>query len=415
MQNPQPVTKPDRASRRTFLGGSLTTALTVAAANGLATLPVGGAFASGDDRIRVGLIGCGGRGTGAAFQAAAADPGVQVVAMGDLFADQIASSAGLLTNLGSQFDCPMERRFVGTTAYQSVIDAGVDLVLLTAPPHLRPLHLSAAVRGGKHLFCEKPVAIDIPGVHQVKAACKLALAQKVSLVSGLCFRRDEPTAAFMRQIHDGQIGQPLAVRIKATIGLPWRKPIQAGWSQAAWRHRNWISFAEFSGGHFVEHHIHALDKALWALGDAAPVSAMGTQFTEPRDRWSIGDCPTGTDVRYRFADGSVVLAACRRAEGTESMAEEMVIGSAGRCDLLAMPQGANRWNYRKNYDRISHRYQAGMNALLESVRSGSAVNDGPQIVHSTLVAMMGRMAAQTGRDISWQEFCGENRPLTQLV
>ena len=130
MQNPQPVTQPDRASRRTFLGGSLTTALTVAAANGLATLPVGGAFASGDDRIRVGLIGCGGRGTGAAFQAAAADPGVQVVAMGDLFADQIASSAGLLTNLGSQFDCPMERRFVGTTAYQSVIDAGVDLVLL---------------------------------------------------------------------------------------------------------------------------------------------------------------------------------------------------------------------------------------------------------------------------------------------
>jgi len=415
MQHPQSVLKRDRASRRTFLGGSLTTALAVASANGLATLPVGGAFASGDDRIRVGLIGCGGRGTGAALQAAAADPGVQVVAMGDLFADQIASSARLLTGLGLQFDCPMERRFVGTSAYQSVIDAGVDLVLLTAPPHLRPLHLSAAVRGGKHLFCEKPMAIDIPGVHQIKAACELALAQKVSIVSGLCFRRDEPTAAFMRQIHDGLIGRPLAVRVAATIGLPWRKPIQPGWSQAAWRQRNWISFAEFSGGHFVEHHIHALDKALWALGDAAPASAVGTQFNGPRDRWSIGDCPTGTTVRYRFADGSVVLAACRRAEGTESMAEEMVIGSAGRCDLLAVPQAANRWDHLKKRDGVSDRYQAGMNALLQSVRTGSAVNDGPLIFRSTLVAMMGRMAAETGREISWQEVCGENRPLTQLV
>lgn len=218
------------STRRTFLGDSLGTTvgiastLGIASTNGLASLPTVGAFVSGSDHLRVGLIGCGGRGTGAAMQATAADRGVQIVAMGDLFADQLASSARLLArDLGAQFACPPERQFIGDQAYKMVLDAGVDAVLLTTPPQARPLHLATAVGQGKHVFCEMPVAVDIAGVHQVAAACALARATKVSIVSGLCFRSDAPTVELMRRIHAGSIGHPLAVRVGAAIGLPWRR------------------------------------------------------------------------------------------------------------------------------------------------------------------------------------------------
>ena len=256
-------------SRRWFLGGTV-----AASSAALFSLPTGGLFAAGEQRLRVGLVGCGGRGTGAALQALEADPAVRVVALGDVFADRVASSAEVLGAAGERFDCPAAQRFVGQDAYRLVIDSGVDIVLLAAPPHTRPLHLEAAVSAGKHVYCEKPVAIDAAGVVRAAAAAARSRANGLSLVSGFCFRRDARMVEMVARIHDGAIGRPRLVQTHAAIGLPWRQPLEIGSDSGDWPLRNWISFARFSGGHFVEQHVQAIDRAAW-VSQALPAISGG--------------------------------------------------------------------------------------------------------------------------------------------
>jgi predicted dehydrogenase len=257
-------------SRRSFLGGTVAT--TCAAAG---TLPTGLCFAAGEQRLRIGLVGCGGRGTGAALQALEADPSVRVVALGDVFADQVASAADVLGRASGRFDCPPLQRFVGPDAYRRVIDSGVDVVLLAAPPHTRPLHLEAAVAAGKHVYCEQPVAVDAAGVVRVAAAAARSRAAGLAVVSGFCFRRDDRMVEIVSRLHDGAIGMPRLVQAHAAIGLPWRKPADGGRAAGEWPLRNWISFTRYSGGHFVTHHVQAIDRAAWILGDVAPLTAEG--------------------------------------------------------------------------------------------------------------------------------------------
>jgi myo-inositol 2-dehydrogenase/D-chiro-inositol 1-dehydrogenase len=391
-------------SRRGFLGSVAGGSLAVVAA------PAGGVFAGGHERIRVGLIGCGGRGTGAALQAVAADPVVRIVALGDLFADQVASAAHEISrDAAGQFDCPTERRFVGERAYLDVLAAGVDLVLLAAPPHLRPLHVTAAVRAGKHIYCEKPAAIDLPGAHAVADACAAARREKLSVMSGLCFRRDEATRSLVERIRDGAVGRVSEVHVHAALGLPWRKPAAAGWSSAEWQSRNWISFRRFSGGHFVEHHIHAIDRALWALGDDCPVAAFPAVEPGPfaigrdggRPGWEIGDCGGTVAARYAFADGRELHASCSRGLGA-SHRLETAVGTAGRCDLL-------RQSWSVGAPSVGM-YQATIDALVRSVRSGTRVDDGATLCRATLVAIMGRMAAETGRPVRWNDLVRRGLP-----
>jgi predicted dehydrogenase len=375
-------------------GGSLVAA--VAPAGGAFA---GGAFAGGHERIRVGLIGCGGRGTGAALQAVAADRAVRIVALGDLFADQVSSAAHeIARDAAGQFDCPMERCFIGEQAYLDVLAAGVDLVLLAAPPHVRPLHVTAAVRAGKHLYCEKPAAIDLPGAHAVADACAAARRQKLSVMSGLCFRRDEATRSLIDGIRDGAIGRAREVHVHAAVGLPWHKPAASGWSAAEWQARNWISFRHFSGGHFVEHHIHAIDRALWALGDDCPAAAFPA--VEP-GRWAIGDCGGAVAARYAFADGRELHASCRRGLAV-SQRLELAVGTDGRCDLLRAAAGTRPSSVGM--------YQATIDALVRAVRSGSPVDDGATLCRATLVAIMGRMAAESGRLVRWDDVVRRGLP-----
>jgi len=391
-------------SRRGFLcsvaGGSLAAA----------AAPAGGVFAGGDQRIRVGLIGCGGRGTGAALQAAAADPAVRIVALADLFADQVSSAAHeIFRDAAAQFECPPERRFVGERAYLDVLSAGVDLVLLAAPPHVRPLHVTAAVHAGKHIYCEKPAAIDLPGVHAVAAACAAARRQKLSVMSGLCFRRDEATRTLIEGIRDGAIGRVREVHVHAAVGLPWHKPAASGWSIGEWQARNWISFRHFSGGHFVEHHIHAIDRALWALGDKCPTMAfpavepglLAAGHADSQPGWAIGDCAGTAAARYAFADGRELHASCSRGIGVDSRLE-MALGTDGRCDLLRGPTGVR--------PSPVGMYQATIDALVRAVRSGSPVDDGAALCRATLVAIMGRMAAESGRPVRWEDVVRRGLP-----
>lgn len=386
------------SSRRGFLGGSLA----VAGAVSLSPSPV---FAGGDQRLRIGLVGCGGRGTGAALQAAAADPAVRVVAMGDIFADQVASAAQLLgRGIGSQFDCPPERRFVGERAFRDVIGSGADLVLLAAPPHVRPLHLEAAVAAGCHVYCEKPAAVDAAGVVRAAAAAVRGRAAGLSLVSGFCFRHDAPTVEVIARIRAGEIGRPVSLHAHAAIGLPWWRPPVAGDAAGAWRLRNWIAFAALSGGHFVEHHVEAIDRAIWLMGDVAPCAAEPLRASPAAGgSGAIGDCAPVTAVRYRFADGATLDASLdRRGRGDRRI--ETVSGTDGVCDLV---RGAIDGAVTASPPGGPGRHAVAMATLVRAVLAGSVVHEGEAMCLSTMAAVVGRMAADAGRRITWDEIAGQ--------
>jgi len=367
---------PSPTSRREFL------AISSGAVIAGGALPAAGGWAAGAE-IRIGLIGCGGRGTGAAVQAAAADPGVRIVSLGDMFADQLASAAHVLArDAAGQFACPAKDRFCGGDAYRRVLDAGVDAVLIAAPPHLRPLHVEAAVAAGAHVFCETPAAIDLPGAVRVARALAQARAAGRTIGSGLHSRRDPRLAAVIDEVRTGMIGRPWRVNLHATPGLPWRLPSQAGWSPAETRLRNWVSHESLSGGHFVERHVHAIDRGLWVLGDRPP------DLAEPLPT-PVGD---GIAVRFRFADGAEIRATCiHGAKGTRP-AREFVNASLGTRHLSLAADG--------------RRFQATMDAFLRSIRSGAGMpgmDDSGILVRGSLVAIMGRLSAASSRPVSWEE------------
>ena len=370
--------------RRDFLGLSVGSA----AATGLAwaSPAPAGLFAGGAERIRIGLVGCGGRGTGAALHALALDGSARVTHMADLFPDQIASSVAMLqAGAAAGFDCPPARRFVGGEAWRRVIEADVDLVILATPPCSRPETVAAAVAAGRHVYCEKPAAVDVAGVRTVAAAAAAARRAGLSLVSGLCLRHDPATREWMDRIHDGVVGRPLAVGVHAATGMPWRIPTRPGWSAADERLRNWISHVDLSGGHLVEHHIHALDAALWALGDDLPDVAAPLAWP-PSQPVTGGGCPAETAVRFGWRDGRSVTAVISRRETTTPGTDETLLGTAGRIGLRPPAAAGCPW-------------RAAMSDLLAAIRAGTPADDGPVLCRATLTAVMGRLAAETGRPV----------------
>jgi predicted dehydrogenase len=385
-------------SRREFLGAACALPL------GVGLAETGHLFAAGAERLRVGLIGCGGRGAGAAAQAVAADPTVRLVALGDLFTDQLETAAALLARrAGAQFDCPPERRFAGAEAFRRVIDSGVDVVLLATPPHMRPLHLEAAVAAGKHVYCEKPVAIDMDGVFRAAAAAARARAAGLAIVSGFCHRRDARTVTYMTHIQDGAIGRPQHVEAHAAIGLPWRKALESGHDPAAWPLRNWVSFRRFSGGHLVEHHVEALDRAVWLFGDEAPAFVEPLPYPEaqgPTAIGAVGDCRPSLAVRYVYADGRTILASVDRRRRAADAVAETAVGTAGTSDLRAGVVVGRRGTHLLPRPAAG-RHQAAMDALVRGILSGRPADDGRTMCQSTLLAILGSDAAETGLVRRW--------------
>ncbi|MSR32641.1 MAG: Gfo/Idh/MocA family oxidoreductase [Gemmataceae bacterium] len=227
---------------------------------------VPGVHAAQGSGFKVGLIGCGGRGTGAAVQALKADGNSKITALGDLFPDRIENSRRLLARdeeIGKRVDVPMERAFTGIDAYQKVIASGVDVVLLATPPNFRPLHIEAAVKAGKHVFAEKPVAVDAPGVRRVLASCDEARAKNLCIVSGLCWRYEFGVRAVMKEVHAGRLGRITSVQsvYNASLpGKPWPMIREKNWSDMEWQLRNWYWFTWLSGDHIVEQAVHSIDK-----------------------------------------------------------------------------------------------------------------------------------------------------------
>lgn len=421
------VASPADLSRRRFLGGGVLGGAAAVSCDARAALPTGGVFAAGEQRLRVGLIGCGGRGTGAALHAMQADPSVRLVAMGDVFADQVASAAVMLQHesagVAGRFDCPAARCFVGQDAFLRVLDSGVDVVLLAAPPHVRPLHFEAAILAGKHVYCEKPVAIDAAGVVRVAAAAARSRAAGLAVVSGFCFRRDARMAELVSRIHDGALGRPRLVQAHSAIGLPWRRPMASGHPSGDWPLRNWISYTRFSGGHLVDQHVQAIDRAAWIMGDSAPLTAeVVDDAAMPEVRihddhrahdhrvyettGAIGDCRASTAVRYLFADGRAIEASIDRRERACDRIVETVVGTQGSCDLLRGTVVGIRGRTTFAIPGPG-RFAAAMTDLVGGILAGLAPNDGETMCRSTLMAVMGRMASEKSpesrRRVAWSD------------
>ncbi len=402
-------------TRRHFLKTSSLVAATSGAIAGALSRPAA-VHAAGSDRLSVGLIGCGGRGTGAAMDALRADDHVQLTAMADMFEDRLKSSLETLKKnetIASKLDVTEERQFVGFDAYQQLIDSGVDVVLLTTPPHFRPLHLRAAVDAGKHIFCEKPIAVDAPGVRWVMETCKLAKQKGLSVVSGLCLREDPGFIEAIKRIHDGAIGDVHTLYANDYRGSIWEKPRQPDWTDMHNQLRNWYYYTWLSGDFNVEQHIHFLDVCAWVKG-GYPDKAIGLGGRQVRTEEKYGNIFDHHSVTYEYADGARLIGNCRQQPGCEMDNSASVQGSRGRANLdqgKIMLYTDTKWRFREKEGQKSI-YQIEHDKLFASIRSGHPRNDGEYMSKSTLLAIMGRMATYTGQVVTWEQAMNSKEDLT---
>ena len=381
--------------RRDFLKGAVATA----ALTGLSPQLMGGLGpVSGSDEIRVGLIGCGGRGSGAADNCVKAADGVKIVAMGDLFRDRLESSRSHLMGLGDRFDVPDERSFVGFDAYQKVLECDVDLVILATPPGFRPLHFDAAIEAGKHVFMEKPVATDGPGIRKVLAATRKAKEKNLAVVAGTQRRHQKGYLETMERIHDGAIGELVGAQVYWNQGGLWVVPKSPEMSDMEWQVRNWLYFTWASGDHIVEQHIHNIDVMNWAFG-GPPVKALAMGGRQVRTGSQYGNIFDHFAVEYEYEGGVRTLSECRQIDECWNRVSEKIIGTEG----TANPSGSI--NSQKNGDWRSS--GGGRNAyvqehadLIASIRSNEVLNEGETVAMSTLTAIMGRMSAYTGKEVT---------------
>jgi len=360
--------------------------------------------------IKIGLVGCGGRGSGAASQALNADPDVELIAMGDAFEDQLQKSLqSLQKSHGEKVKVTPERSFVGLDAYQKVIDSGVDVVLLATPPGFRPTHLKAAIDAGKHVFCEKPMATDAPGVRSVMESVKVARDKKVSLVAGFCWRRDTARREFYKRIHGGAIGDIRA--IYATYYTGPVKPMPAASDRGAdvgdleWQLRNWYNFVWLSGDGYVEQCCHSVDKVAWGLKDQAPLKAVAVGGRQiPNNQGTIYD---HMFVVYEFPNEVRAFVGQRQTSGCYSENSDYLMGSEGVAKIPGWQapyiKGKTNWRYHENEAEKKDMYQVEHNELFASIRSGEPINDGEWMAQSTLMGIMGRMAAYSGQEITWEQ------------
>ena len=391
-------------NRRSFLkqsSGALLGAA-VAAPYILSSKPV---FAANSDTLKVGLIGCGGRGSGAAAQALNADSNVMLTAMGDAFEDRLQSSLKTLqTTAGAKVQVTPEKCFVGFDAFEKVLSSGVDVVILATPPGFRPMHLKAAIAAGKHVFCEKPMAVDGPGVRSVLESAAEAKKKNLSLVSGFCWRYNLGERAIMERIHDGKIGEITSLYNTYNTGPLWVHPRKPEWTDMYYQLRNWYYFTWLSGDHIMEQSVHSLDKMSWAMKDVHPVRCIAHGGRQVRTGQEYGHIFDHFEVVYEYPDGQRGFHFSRQQANTAMDNSDYIMGSKGIAKIKAFGAleitGENKWRFSGDRPDM---YQVEHNELFASIRSGKPINNGDWMASSTLLALMGRMAAYTGQIITYDQ------------
>jgi predicted dehydrogenase len=368
------------------------------------------AHAAGNDLLKVGLIGCGGRGTGAAMNALGADKNCKLVAMADAFQDRLQSSLdGIQKQMGAQVDVPADRRFVGLDAGDKLIQSDVDVVLLAEPPHFRPMHLKAAIDAGKHVFAEKPVAVDAPGIRSVLASAEEAKKKNLNLVAGLCWRYDYGVRETMKRVLDGAIGDIKTIQETYLGGTLWQRPRQADWTEMLYQIRNWYYFSWLSGDFNNEQHVHSLDKAVWVMHDQVPTRAWGIGGRQVRTDPKFGDIFDHHAVVYEYPNGVNVYSYCRQTANCYTDVSDIFVGTKGRANILQNKiEGENPWHYSgpkpSMYD-VEHQH------LFAAIRSGKTINNGVYLARSTMLAILGRMVNYTGQALTWEQAINSQQKL----
>jgi len=364
-------------------------------------------FAAGSDRLKIGLVGCGWRGIDAVRNCVAADPSVQLVALGDAFADRVDAALKEFAEGGGdekrpplareQFAVTRERCFSGFDAYQQVIDAGIDLVLLVTPPQFRPRHLQAAVEAGVHVFMEKPVAVDPVGARRVMQLSDLAAQKGLAIVSGTQRRHSADYLETMARIKDGAIGELVGGQAYWMQEGLWHRGRQPAWSEMEYQMRNWLYFTWLSGDHIVEQHMHNLDIMNWAFG-GPPVKAYGMGGRQSRTDPKYGDAWDHFSVEYEYANGARVQSLCRQVPGTSTRVTERLVGTKGNATPSGTIRGENAWKFT---GQLVNPYDQEHIDLIRSIRAGKPLNEGRQVAESTMTAILGRISAYTGREVGY--------------
>ena len=359
--------------------------------------------------VKIGLIGAGGRGSGAAGQALNAHPSNELTAVADIDEAIVERSVNRLKGserFGTRVK--IDNAFFGLDAYDKVINSGVDVVLLATPPGFRPQHLTAAVNAGKHVFCEKPCATDSPGVREVMAAQKLAQTKNLAVVAGFCWRYNNAVQDAVQQVRNGALG-----RLVAHYSTYYTNPVKpippesarpAGMSDIEWQVRNWYNFVWLSGDSLVEQAVHNADKIMWIMKDAPPISVVGVGGRAvPANGGNIYD---HFAVNYLFPNGYRVFLANRQSTGCYNGTFDYVMGTEGTLLLgggpprIEAPDGSVKWQFQgEAYDM----YQREHDVLFESIRAGKPKNDDLNLATSTLLAIMGRHAAYSGQQVTWEQ------------
>ncbi|MBM3784463.1 MAG: Gfo/Idh/MocA family oxidoreductase [Acidobacteria bacterium] len=357
--------------------------------------------------IKVGLVGCGGRGSGAAAQALKADDFSTLTAMADVFQERIDDSAARLQRMyNDKVKVETANMYVGLDAYRKLIDSDVDVVVLATPPGFRPEQLRYAIEKGKHVFCEKPMAVDGPGVRHVMETVRMAKEKKLNLVAGFCWRYSNYIVETFDRVAKGDIGDIVAYYATYYTNpvkpMPAASERPAGMSDVEWQIRNWYNFTWTCGDSLVEQAIHSVDKVAWAMKDQPPVSCVAVGGRQiPAHGGNIFD---HFEVNYLYPNGVRAMVANRQIEGCYNENSDYIMGTKGQAIIGRGPNprltGANEWTFSgQKYDM----YQREHDILFQAIRKGEVLNDGDRMCSSTLLGIMGRMAAYTGQQITWEQ------------
>jgi myo-inositol 2-dehydrogenase/D-chiro-inositol 1-dehydrogenase len=385
-------------NRRSFLQKSALLGM-----GGLTGLSVSrAAHAGGSETLKIGLIGCGGRGAGAVSDAFEADPGTVLIAMTDVFEDRLQTARKLLKEkYPDRVKVDDDHCFVGFDGYQKVIDSGVDVVLIACASKFHPKYMQAAIAAGKHVFVEKPHATELPDLAIVEQACKEAEAKGLSVVSGLCWRYHAGVQETIKRVQDGAIGEIVAIQ-ETYMRSPYRLiEFEEGLSEIAYQYRNWYHFVWLSGDDIAQSLIHSMDKGSWVLGDIPPVWAYGVGGRAASFGRVYGDCYDHFSIVFEYPNGVRMYAVGRAINNCYNEVSDIFYGTEGKCDLLKHRiEGKVNWQYQ---GPKSNMYVAEHQALFGAIRSGKPVNNGHYMILSTRLALMGQLAAYSGRQITWEE------------
>ncbi len=400
------------STRRSFLAKSsaITSSLllgghTIARTNSPFALPsnTGMGLAAGDAELRIALIGCGGRGTGAAHQALNTAGKVKLVAMADAFSDRLESTFSWLSeNHSEQVDVPENRRFTGFDAYQKAIDSDVDVILLATPPGFRPIHFEYAIKKDKHVFMEKPVAVDGPGIRRVLAASAAAKNKALKVGVGLQRHHQAPYQELIKRIHAGDIGQINLLRCYWNSAGVWVRPRQPEWNEMTYQMRNWYYFNWLCGDHITEQHIHNLDVCNWAMNDF-PAKAHGQGGRQTRTGIDHGEIFDHHMIEFTYPNGTKMFSQCRHIPDTRSEVNEHAHGTLGTINFgranIQFKDG-KRWRYTEEY---KDPFQVEHDALFAAIRNGATYNEADYGAKSTLTSILGRMASYSGKEVTWEQ------------